>query len=565
MTRVAALQFATGDDVGENLVTCLRVIDAAAECCPDVMVLPEFCNHISWYDNAEHARMVALALEGSFLEEIACRARRHNCYIVINVSLRRSRGLTVTSLLYSPAGALLAQADKQTLMGHENLWFERADRVSEVVNTPVGRLAMFPCRDGVTFETPRGLALRGAQLFCDSLNSFALDEASLHVPARAPENRCFLAAANKVGPLIPLDQLDQVSAETGIPRRFLNGAGESQIVSPQGDILARAPREGECFVWADIDVDDADCKLRADGSHIFQNRRPELYGPLVNQPECEAVPNAGETALVACLLPPADAEAALDALPQLVAELPATTRLAVLPELFAQSWPQDGVDVGNISAQAVIDAMRDACRRRPGLALCADLVQPVEDAYTLRVVLVSDAGVIASQDQLHDSARFPGLVKAQRLRTIDLPWCRLALMSADDLRYPEAAKLAALAGAQVIAVPGRLLEPWEATLALPSRAAENRLSLVYSARPLQGRAGVIATLHEDFTLMTPWRERAFDGHINQPLLTPQVPGSACTLATVNPVASLNKLMSTDTDLLAHRPRHLCGGIIAASP
>lgn len=186
MIRVAALQFASGTDVQANLATCLRMIDEACGHNPHVMVLPEFSNHISWYDDADHARAVSLDIDGAFLQPVAERASRYACYIVINVSLRRSQWLTVTSLMYGPAGELCAQADKQTLMGHENTWFRRAEIVSEVVDTPIGRLAMFPCRDGVTCETPRGLALRGAQLFCDSLNSFALDEATLHVPARAP-------------------------------------------------------------------------------------------------------------------------------------------------------------------------------------------------------------------------------------------------------------------------------------------------------------------------------------------------------------------------------------------
>ena len=204
MTRVAALQIASGTDVDENLATCLRAIDAGHTRGAQVMVLPEFSNHISWYDDAEHAWRVAVDLEGEFLAAIAARAKLYGVHLVINVSLRRAEGaITVTSLMYGPEGRLLAQADKQTLMGHENTWFRRATDVSPVVDTEHGKVAMFPCRDGVTFETPRCLALRGAQLFCDSLNSFALDEESLHVPARAPENRVFLVAANKVGPLIP--------------------------------------------------------------------------------------------------------------------------------------------------------------------------------------------------------------------------------------------------------------------------------------------------------------------------------------------------------------------------
>ena len=53
--RVAAVQFAVTEDVEENLATCLRMTDRAAAEGAQVVVLPEFCNHVSWYDDREHA------------------------------------------------------------------------------------------------------------------------------------------------------------------------------------------------------------------------------------------------------------------------------------------------------------------------------------------------------------------------------------------------------------------------------------------------------------------------------------------------------------------------------
>ena len=46
--------------------------------------------------------------------------------------------ITVTSLLYGPEGTLLAEADKQTLMGHENVWFKPATQTSPVIETQGG-------------------------------------------------------------------------------------------------------------------------------------------------------------------------------------------------------------------------------------------------------------------------------------------------------------------------------------------------------------------------------------------------------------------------------------------
>ena len=49
---VAAAQFATGTDVSQNLATTLRMIGEAADRGADLVVLPEFCNHLSIYDSA---------------------------------------------------------------------------------------------------------------------------------------------------------------------------------------------------------------------------------------------------------------------------------------------------------------------------------------------------------------------------------------------------------------------------------------------------------------------------------------------------------------------------------
>ena len=561
--KVAALQYASGTDVEQNLATCLRMIDRAAAGTPDLMVLPEFSNHISWYDDAAHAWRVSLDLEGDFLQAIAGRAARHSSYIVINVSLRRAdSSITVSSLCYDPAGELAGVADKQTLMGHENTWFARAAHTSDIIATPFGRLAMFPCRDGVTCETPRGLALRGAQLFCDSLNSFALDEASLHVPARAPENKVFLVAANKVGPLIPQQLLEEVSAQTHIPLRFLNGAGESQIVSPDGQVLARAPRDEEAVVFAEIDLSLADNKTRPDGTDLFAARRPELYTTIAAQPTGPVCGDAAAEVAVALIAPQGQGEAALGELPALVASLPLDTRLAVLPELFcygdsAQSstLPDTGL------AARTVAALRDACNNFPNLQLCTSLVMPVGDGYGVVSVLVDAGRLVAQQAQLHLCARYPWMVAGDSVSTVDLPWGRLAMITGDDMAFPETSKVAALAGAHVIAAPLQLQEPWEETFGLRSRAAENRICIVACSRPLEKRAGLIADLEREFTLMSEWRERRFDGYINAPLVTEQVPGAEITAAQIHPAAACDKLMSERTDLLLDRPWYLSGDLL----
>ena len=85
-------------------------------------------------------------------------------------------------------------------------------------------IGTYACMDGVVPEVPRSLAVRGARLLLNSLNSFALDEASTHIPVRAAENRAWLVACCKIGPLLPPDRLAEFSANMGVPGSMLRGA-----------------------------------------------------------------------------------------------------------------------------------------------------------------------------------------------------------------------------------------------------------------------------------------------------------------------------------------------------
>ena len=180
------------------------MIDEAAKVSPNFIVLPEFSNHCAIYESLEYADNVALDLNGDFLREIAAKAIVHNTYIKINVTVKKPNDKpTVSNLLYSPEGKLVGRADKQVLMGNENVHCSRSETAGEIVETEFGKVGMYACADGLLMETTRLLAIRGAKLLLNSLNSFAEDEASLHIPVRAAENKVFVVASCKVDYLVP--------------------------------------------------------------------------------------------------------------------------------------------------------------------------------------------------------------------------------------------------------------------------------------------------------------------------------------------------------------------------
>lgn len=552
--RVAAAQFAVGVDVDANLASCLHWIREAGRCQPDLVVLPEFANHASWYDDNDHCHRVSVSLDGDFVKAVGEAAAEIGAYVVVNATVQRDAPTcTGTSLLFDRDGQLIATNDKQVLIGHENQFLQRAPEPGPIVDTPIGRLGLYSCMDGVVAETPRCLALRGAQVLCNSLNSFATDEGSLHIPVRAAENRVFVVAANKVGPLIPEALLEPVSQQTGIPVRFLSGAGDSQIVAPDGTVLAMASPDQPELIWADIDLAELDDTTRPDGTDLIASRRPALYRAISEDPANQPEPSfdGADSLRVAAIQLPGTGAGALDAAEAQVRAAAADgARYIVLPELFHLGWEHaDDLPRAVADSETAVQRLSAACGDS---VVAASVVEAGEAGQQLSAVLIDKTGIVLRQPLLHASARHGWSVQADELHTLTLGDAHVAVLSSDDALYPELGRLLAMRGVDLLLVPAAPLEAWELRTGLVERAAENRMNLVAACQPSELGSSLVCSLQRDFTVMTPWDERPFDGLLSQPELTraPQHPG--ITTATVYPAAASNKVVSLGTDLVRGR-------------
>jgi predicted amidohydrolase len=143
---------------------------------------------------------------------------------------------------------------------------------------------------------------------------------------------------------------------------------------------------------------------------------------------------------------------------------------------------------------------------------------------------------------------------------LDLPWGRLAVLPGADSIEPEMARLLAIAGAEVLAVPLAAQESWELATGLVERSAENRLCVVAATEKGPLGSSLITTLEEDFTVMTPWKSRAFDGLLSYPIVTRAVDDAQVIRATVHPSRARNKVVSHRTDLVTGRPWQLAQAI-----
>ena len=554
-TRVAVVQFGTGTDVSENLKTCLRMIDEAAKVNPQIIVLPEFSNHCAFYFSEEYANEVALDLTGEFLREITARAIAHNAYIKINVTLKRENDKpTVSNLLYTPDGKLAGRADKQTLMGNENNFCSRAAAAGDIVETEFGAVGMYCCADGLLMETTRLLAIRGAKLLLNSLNSFAEDEANLHIPVRAAENKVFVAAACKVGYLVPKEILAQFAAKMKIKPEDLQGAGESQIVAPDGTVLAKANRTGEDVAFADIDLSEVN------NAELLAARRPEIYRPIAEKP-LERNYRAGAKSVLAASfgVPPSDG--IFDFIKNTDA------KLIVLPELFGYKIPPEG-GTPNFPPEGETSSLIENIRSAIGdnnKFVVTSIVEKSENGLAHVGVLIGKDGVIFRQKQLHRFRQNDWITDfGDKLETFDLPFGKLTIIVGEDMLFPEVFRLAAYQNAEIVAVPFDVQERWETEFGLPERAAENRFSIVAATRPNKNLGefgnGLIATISEDFTLWTEWKNRPFDGNINFPILR----RGENIEAEIYPANAENRFVSQQTDVVGGRAWQLLAPLIKSS-
>ena len=526
IVRLAAAQYATGSDVDENLDTALRMIDEAARENPTVLVLPEFGNHLSVYESAEHCWDVAIDLDSAWTQRIGAAAARHAMWIQFNCTVRRGVGrITNTNLLVAPSGRLAAANDKTVLMGAEGIHLSPADQPAEVVDAGFARLGTYACMDGVVPEVPRSLVIRGANILLNSLNSFALDEASTHIPVRAAENRAWLVACCKIGPLLPPDRLAEFAQNLGVPSAMLRGAGESQIVRPDGVVVARGPRDDEAVVVADADLSMCG-RPRPDGTDVRRNRRPAVYAALA-----QPTPGADDHRRADHVR--ASATANVHDVATLVRN---GSTLVVLPELALDDESIDAISAALVGTDAIVVSSR----RRSSL-----------EGTSHCGVAIGASGVVLHQRQIHRVARHGWVdVLGDAVVTLDAAFGRLAIVVGDDVLYPEIPRLAALAAVDVVAVPWAPGgEAWDVELCLPERAAENRMNLVAA-----GPENVVISLPPDFTLWAPERQRPFDGTINLPDIAR---ARQTVTADIHPIRSLNRRISRDTDLVDGRPWRLC--------
>ena len=252
-----------------NLERVLANLAAAALKGAKLVVFPECTLSGYCYESAKEAAPVAEEVPGPATEKIATVAAKLDCTAIVGLLEREGDRIYNAAAVVGPSG-ILGTYRKVHLPG---LGIDRfvalGDKAFSVFASAHGRLGINICYDCSIPEAGRVLKLRGAQVLAIPTNWPVGSDSWQHTPkVRATENHMHVIAADRVG------------EERGF--RF---SGHSQIVDFTGKVHGEAGETEETILYADLDLDAADCNrvVRIPGRWEFDRlaaRRPDLYGPI---------------------------------------------------------------------------------------------------------------------------------------------------------------------------------------------------------------------------------------------------------------------------------------------
>jgi predicted amidohydrolase len=204
------------------------------------------------------------------VEELAKKTGMHIIFGMPELSEKTEATIFNTAVFVGPTG-VIGKFRKMYLPTHsvfEEKRYFRPGYQTAVFNTPVGNVGLFICYDIFFPEVCRLTRLKGAELMvCISASpAVRRNYFEIFTAARALENTAFLAYVNLAG------------VEDGL--QFWGG---SRLVSPTGDVLAKAKYDEEDLIVCEVDY--RDIRPAETFIPILRDLRPELFEKLKNQSE----------------------------------------------------------------------------------------------------------------------------------------------------------------------------------------------------------------------------------------------------------------------------------------
>lgn len=491
------------------------------------------------FRDVEEAQAAATTIPGPIIDPILTLASELKIWVALGLLERAPQGIYNTALLLSAAGKIEATYRKTFFIRSDKIWMQHGGASFNSIETPFGKFGLVICADMRIPEPARCTALAGAQVILNIANWGGPDQYEIHTPARAIENNCWIVSADKVG------------SEPGI--RF---PGHSQVVNPEGRVVAEASEFDEELLVVDIDPSQAD---RVEGRKRFSNRRPELYEALCD-PSVTLADNLSERIPRGIIGRHA---AACQVVSGKVAEALAVceeayrldeSQLMVLPELFTVTDTDDESDLRQRSAETagVLEQFVELSKSTASVIVLDLPVKTTAPTGVANAAYVIDAGkVLGCYQKTHlEAGERQNFIAGDEIPVFQTSVGPMGVLLGAEGYITEIPRLLALRGAEILAWPCRW-KTQRASDVLPlERALENQIYVV-AANPSEVGIG-----HSQ--VVSP---RSYPVPAHRVAMGPGRVGSVGQL--IVPATARVKLLSRNTDVFAHRKPEAYG-ILAAS-
>ncbi|WP_413730097.1 nitrilase-related carbon-nitrogen hydrolase [Sodalis sp. RH22] len=498
---VAAIQFEpTQFRKEDNILRLLALAGEAAAGGARLIVMPEMgTTGYCWMDREEVADYVE-TVPGATTDRFVLLAARYQCYLVVGLPEVDARsGLYYNSAVLIGPDGVIGKHRKTHPYISEPKWAANGDLGHQVFPTPLGNIALLICMDIHFIETARLAGLQGADVICHISNWLAERTPAPYWINRAYENDCYLIESNRWG-----------------RERGVQFSGGSCIIEPNGHIQA----------WRDTGDGIVSGVLHTGARRrVLAERRPELYKELMTNTfmwnpldffglyATKPLPEGKRSHIaVGQFEPDDDINVNLRHIGQLAARAKAQgAELLTLPELCLTGKYR--APAGAITPRhAAVSALMDLCARLR-LYLVAGMVEDGGDGNRYNsAVLIGPDGLQGMYRKIHLTAEdktwaTPG----SAWTTVDIPCGRIGLLIGHDLEFPEAGRILAMRGCDIIAcpaaldLPGPIDHPGTAVphdypiatgasrhhwLLTRVRAGENNVYLSYANANLSGLSGI---------------------------------------------------------------------------
>ena len=230
----------------------------------DLMVLPElFASGYQFISKQEVEELAELVPEGPTTQRLIQVAGDRRMVLIAGLPERDGANCYNSAVIVTPSG-FLGCYRKTHLFYEETIFFSPGNTGFQVWDIGSAKIGIMVCFDWFYPESVRTLALKGADIICHPSN-LVLPHCPEAMVTRCLENRVFTITANRIG------------SEARGGKKPLTYIGQSEIVSPGGAILSRAPSDQDSLRVLDIDPHEARDKSLNPYNDLLRDRRTQFY------------------------------------------------------------------------------------------------------------------------------------------------------------------------------------------------------------------------------------------------------------------------------------------------